>query len=1094
MRGAVRWSLLAGTALLATQGDAHAQTSSETWRVQIKATRDSMVAVQEAHRAHDLLDGEFPVFVERTRRWHAVRVGEFQTADSARPLLARIRRVGYGDAWLAAKESARTLLVIPKTVEEVEVEAETRPDRPLATDGEFVFYEGHHDGGTCRTTWGWVWDVRHPDEPVAVDIYEADSLLATVVADRERKDLVESGKGSGAHAFRYRLPPPVGDGRPRFVQVRVAGTEVPLHRSPRWLECARADSTRRRANDRDITRKELRALPRTGAIQLDGRLDERSWDRAVFVFDFLQKGRLRGFPPRERTEVAFLYDDEALYVGARLQRRKPTEIRALVARRDDPGADERFLVSLDTYLDRQTAYTFGVTAGGVRLDFHHPRDRERDRDESFDPVWEAKTVVDSAGWTAEMRIPFSQLRFTRDAPTWGVNLRRWDPETQMNAYWVVVPLFESGWASRFGNLTGLPTIQSASRFELAPYVLGSATMLEERPDEGVPSAQTADARFGGDAKLGLGSNLTLDATVNPDFGQVEADPAEVNLSAFETFFEERRPFFSEGSHLFRGQGPRYLYSRRIGPVPQAVGLGNVVDPPDNSTILGATKLTGRLPSGLSIGGLAAVTARERARLEGTEGGPETVIVAPTTVYGIGRLQKEIGTAGSTIGLILSSVFRDLTDASALERQLSNRAFAGGGDWTLRLGEGAYEVRGNVGFSHVAGDSTAMLRLQRSSARYFQRPDAGHVEVDSSRTALAGYNAGLEVERLTGAWLWALGGTVVSPGFEINDAGILQSADAVDAYGSLQYRRTGLRGALRNYSLGVSLASGWNLDGVRQLTSPGLFASLTWKNQWDTFLQIDVDTRAQSDELTRGGPLMGTPRATNLRGGISSGSGELTRWSLNGGYYEDEFGGWRLQAHAGLSIRPSAQWGFGLYPGFYRADESRQYYGTLAGGGEATFGRRYVFAFLERSEAYAQLRVDFAPTPDLSLELYAEPFVSAGRFHDFGELPAPRSRELRFYGTDGTQVTEEADGSLTVTDGDDTFVLWNADFNVRSFRSNAVLRWEWLRGSTLYLIWQQTRWLWEDRWDPAQPGSLWSAVTDPGEHILVAKLTYWVSFD
>lgn len=1096
-------ALLAGALSVAGSGPAapaRAQDgAAEGYRVQVEAARDTAEARRAAERVHGLLEREFAAYVEEARRYYAVRVGDFPRFGDARPLLERVRSMGYADAWIARREPAPTLLALPAGESPPPLEKPPVPPPPargLAQEGELAFFEGFHGGGDCALTHGWAWDSRRPDEPISVDIYEADTLVATVAADRHRPDLVEAGKGNGAHGFHHEFEG-AAPGGARYVEVRLAGTDIPLRWSPMWLECAPDEGAGRRGGPVGVDgRKQARARPVTGPIRLDGRLDELSWQRALFVSDFLQKGPDRSFPPREETEVAFLYDDQALYVGARMRTTRPERIRALVTRRDDPGTAERLLVSLDTYLDRRTAYTFGVTAGGGRLDHHHPRDSEAAVDDSFDPVWQARTAIDSTGWTAELRIPFSQLRFAGTGPQeWGVNVRRSDPSTFLNAYWVAVPLYEAGWASRFGNLVGLPSITASRRVEVAPYALAGAAFLEARPDEGVLADREMETRFGGDLKAGLGPNLTLDATFNPDFGQVEADPAQVNLSAFEIFFEEKRPFFTEGGQLLKGRGPNYFYSRRIGSVPRGIGFGNVVAPPLNSTILGATKLTGRLGSGLSIGGLAAVTSRERTPSldqEGVEGDP--VVVAPATGYGVGRVQQEFGAAGSTAGLIFTGVVRDLPEGSALERSLGRRALAVGGDWNLRFDGGAYEFSGHLGTSRVEGDSLAILRLQRSSARFFQRPDADHVTLDPSRTALSGYAGGLELARVAGAWQWSLGGSVDSPGFEINDAGIQRSADDLETFGSLRYHRTGLRGAIRNFSLGLSAASGWNFEGVRQHTSPSLFGNITWKNFWSSFFQVGLSTRALSDDFTRGGPLMGTPRSLNLRAGLSSSGAALTQWSLSGGYLTDEFGGWSFNGDAGISVRPGSRWQLGLYAGYLGADDSRQFFGNLPGGPEETFGRRYVFSFLERSEAYTQLRTSFTPVPDLTLELYAEPFVSAGRFHDFGELAAARSRELRFYGTDGTEVAEEEDGSRTVTDGDDTFTLWNADFRVRSFRSNAVLRWEWKRGSTLHLIWQQTRWFWEDRWRTVGPTGLWDAFGDPGQNILLMKLTYWFSLD
>ncbi len=343
---------------------------------------------------------------------------------------------------------------------------------------------------------------------------------------------------------------------------------------------------------------------------LDGRLDDAVWRGARFISDFVQKEPVEGAEPTERTEIAFLYDGDALWVGARMYSDDPRSIQALMSRRDRGSQSQHIWISLDTYRDGRTAYSFGITASGVRMDWYHPSDSEFHIDASWDPVWEGRAHIDSLGWTAEMRIPFSQLRFN-DLPeqVWGLNIDRWFPERFEDVFWIPVPKNETGWASRMGTLVGISGIRPSRRVELAPYIASDATIRSDVDPANPFSDRSSQAgRVGADLKLGLGPNLTLDVTVNPDFGQVEADPAVVNLSAFEVFFSERRPFFTEGRQLLSGGGSGFFYSRRIGQPPRALADGDFVERPRTSTILGATKITGRTAGGLSIGALAATTA------------------------------------------------------------------------------------------------------------------------------------------------------------------------------------------------------------------------------------------------------------------------------------------------------------------------------------------------------------------------------------------------------------------------------------------------------------------------------------------------------
>ncbi len=1127
IEGAVLGSI-AGFLLMA--GAASAQSGSDrVYRVQVAAHADRVAAARELEVVSSAVQDRWTIHVLEGGNLYRVQVGDFVSIGSARRARSQMRSAGYADAWIAhlapgerpGREVPLGELALAAANSS---DAESGPggsgarageaggtgsgedtgSSPAASLGDLeddgersALYQGFHDGGNCKMTYGWVWDASRPNEPVNVEIYESGQLLATVTADEYREGLEDAGKGNGAHSFMYSFPDGGEPGDRRFIEIKVAGTDQPLRQTPLWLECPVRGEGPPPPSPRDTEGRKLvrAAQARAGEIEVDGRLDDVVWRRAAFAADFEQKGPDRGYPPRERTEIAFAFGEDALYVGARMATKASDALYAPVGRRDEPGIADRILVSLDTYLDRRTAYTFGVTAGGVRIDHHHPEDREGRRDLGFDPVWEARTASDSTGWTAEMRIPFSQLRYNEvDETSWGVNVRRWDPGAFLNAYWVVVPIYETGWASRFGTLEGKTAPAQARRLEVTPYGVATATFLDSEIAAGGDPSDT-NTRFGVDLKAGLGSNLTLDATVNPDFGQVEADPAEVNLTAFETRFEERRPFFVEGSQLLRARGPEYFYSRRIGSIPQANGLGEVVEAPVNGTIAGAAKLTGRLSSGLSVGGLAAVTtAKDALTVEDSTGQIVPVPLAPTTVYGVTRVQKEFGEHGSSAGFILTGVERNLGVDSGLERRMPRRAYSGGGDWNLRFADGQYEFGGHAGFSTVQGDSSAILSIQRSSARYFQRPDASHVEVDPTRTSLSGYTGGLRLSKLGGEhWLWDVGFNAESPGFELRDAGILDSSDDLELSGGLRYRESRAGSVFRHYTLGVSLNSGWNFDGVRQYTLPGLFASGTWRNFWRTWVRVGFQTPALSDDLTRGGPLMGTPSGVRTSIGLSNSAASPNQWSVSARTFFDQFGGWSVSLDGWVSVRPSPNIELAFAPGFLRATDSRQFFDNLAGGSESTYGRRYVFSRLSRSEIYAQLSASLAIAPELTVELYAEPFASSGHYKDFGELAEAGGSQLRLYGTDGTTAQPTEDG-LLVTDGDDSFTLWNSDFVVRSFRTNTVLRWEWRRGSTLFLIWQQNRWYWDNRGDTAGAGSLFRSVGDPGENVLVVKMSYWLSLD
>lgn len=832
----------------------------------------------------------------------------------------------------------------------------------------------------------------------------------------------------------------------------------------------------------------------SGSIEVDGRLDEESWRLATPITDFVQKEPVEGAPPTDGLEVRFAYDESALYVGARMFSAAP--IQAPMGRRDSVDQAEYLLVSLDSYLDRLTASSFGVTASGVRLDHYHPSDNEGNTVSQFDPVWRARTAIVEGGWTAELWIPFSQLRFNDRSPQiWGLNVRRWIPSRNEEVYWVLVPRTDRGWASRFGELTGIDALRPSRRLELLPYVSGASTLRGD-PNPANPFEERfgGDGQIGLDAKVGIGPNLTLDATVNPDFGQVEADPAEVNLSAFETFFSERRPFFLEGSRLLTGSVQNYFYSRRIGATPSGPASGDFVDYPHTASILGAAKLTGRLSSGMSVGMLGAVTAQENARTYATAAQLlDRVRVAPQTTYGVARVQQEFGPEASTVGLMATVVHRGLSEGDPLAALLARNAFTISSDPILRFKNGQYEIPIDMGLSYLVGDALAIDRVQRHSAHYFQRPDADYLDYDPARTSLIGGRIGTGIERRNGRhWVWDVRMWRESPGFEANDIGRLSSADSQTVRGNLVYRETVPGRWLRSYRISVFNQNEWNYGGDLQRGQVRPQVRLTWPNFWETEFTTTFNPRVQDERLTRGGPTMQKPRDWLTEIQVQSSSASETRGRLELGYGRTEDGGLTFRTETSLSMQPSPGWLLSVNPSYERRVETQQYVTTINGGGAQTYGRRYMFGHIDRSTYSAEIRMNYTFKPDLNLDLYAEPFTASGRYVQFGELEAARGRALRIYGTDGTTVTPLADGSRLVTDAGSTFTLRNVDFNVLSFRSNLVLRWEWRPGSTLYVVWQQDRSSRDPVGTRATPGGLFDSLSAPGNSFFVVKASFWLS--
>jgi hypothetical protein len=840
------------------------------------------------------------------------------------------------------------------------------------------------------------------------------------------------------------------------------------------------------------------------AIRVDGRLVEDVWRAVAPVVDFVQKEPVEGARPTDAMDVRFAYDDHALYVAARME--STGELQAPLGRRDDEGRAESFLISLDTYLDRRTASTFGITAAGVRLDAYYASDDEDADDEGYDPVWEGRVARDAGGWSAELWIPFSQLRFNdRDPQVWGLNIRRWIPAQNEEVYWALVSRTEEGWASLFGDLHGLAGIRPRRRLELMPYAGGTSHWRGDVDrDDPFTSGADLDGRVGLDAKVGFGSNLTFEATVNPDFGQVEADPAEVNLTAFETFFDERRPFFLEGSQLLSGFVNNYFYSRRIGAAPAGDADATYVDRPSTTTILGAGKMTGRLESGTSLGLLAAVTGEESARtFDPPAGAPFSpsdddfgrVRVAPRTFFSVGRVEQEFGPPGSTIGLMSTMVHRDLAATDPLAQIVTRNAFSLSTDAVLRLNDGEYEARMFAGGSYVNGEAGAIDRLQRSSARYLQRPDADTLRYNPARTSLSGIKAGSSIERRTGRhWNWLADAQVETAGFETNDLGRTSSVDQFQGSSRLSYRETVPGAWWRDYELAVGTEHLWNLAGDREQLLGAGSASITWPNFWETAAEFAHSFGAYDPRLTRGGPLMQIPR--NWRAAVNAENNNASRTQVEVSllYGRDENGGLTLQSRTELELQAGSQWQLSVAPQYERLVDTQQYVATLARGtasAPATFGSRYIFGEIDRSTYSTELRFNYTFKPDLTLDFYAEPFAASGRYVSLGELAAARTRTIRQYGRE-IPATVLADGGLQVADGDDTFVLRNRDFNVRSFRSNLVLRWEWRPGSTLYIVWQQDRETDAITRNRASAVDMFRSFGARGDHFFAVKASLWMS--
>ncbi len=854
----------------------------------------------------------------------------------------------------------------------------------------------------------------------------------------------------------------------------------------------------------------VRAIRAAATIVLDGRLDEPVWKEAGAATDFLQSDPHEGQPASERTEIRVAYDDEAIYIGARMFDSDAANIRRRLSRRDDYHIDADYVtVFLDSHHDHLTGASFQVSAAGSLGDATLYNDT--DEDDTWDGVWDAKVTIDDEGWTAEMKIPFSQLRFTSgDQQVWGLNVERFIRRKNESDWWELVLKKESGRISRLGHLEGLDDVRPRPHLDLLPYTTARAEYIAARPGDPFNDGSRYFGSAGLDVKWGVTSSLTLDATVNPDFGQVEVDPAVVNLTAFETFYEEKRPFFTEGWNIFGNFGrsgsnsydgfnradPTLFYSRRIGRAPHGAASGEFVDQPNATTILGAAKVTGKTASGWSVGLVEAVTARETARVD-NDGARSEVEVEPPTNYLIGRVKREVNNRAS-LGMMFTGVERSLA-GSSLEGLLDRRAYALGADGHLFLDSRRdWVVHGLFAGSYVQGSAASMLRLQLNSARYFQRPDAPQVRLDPNRTSLSGWDGQLNLNKNSGdvtvnAALWG-----VSPGFEANDAGYFQTADRAGAHGVLVWRKPTPDRWTRSRSLVGAKFWTWNFN--REIQADGYFASgeVTLLNYWEIQGQFIAQTSSLNDRLTRGGPSVLAPAGRSVNLGIESDSRKPVGIAFNAGYGGDTVGGFDSTLQIGLDIRPSSSLTISTGPEVVRNHSTTQYVRTVADPlAEPTFGSRYVFGDIDQTEVSMTTRIDFIFTPKVSLQLYVQPLLSTGRFWNFKELARARTFDFLLYGRNGSTLSYDAASGVYTADPDGagaapSFTFPDPDFNFKSLRVNAVFRWEWRLGSALYVVWTQQR---EDVGNPgdfAWRRDLSSLARAHSDNVFAVKWAYWLT--
>lgn len=853
--------------------------------------------------------------------------------------------------------------------------------------------------------------------------------------------------------------------------------------------------------------KQVQAVRVSEPPVIDGMLSDPIWRTGIAESRFTQRDPVEFGEPTEKTEVMIAYDDDAIYVGACMYDSEPDSIIARLARRDVDTESDEFYLGLDCYYDRRSGYYFGLNAGGTLYDGVMYNDTWMD--DSWDGVWEGVAAVNGQGWCAEFRIPYSQLRFHhQERYVWGVNFYRIIRRKQEHDYLAFTPKNGSGFVSRFWDLIGIEKISPPHYFEVMPYARGKARYESHEAENPFNDGSEYSPTVGVDFKMGLGSNLTFDATVNPDFGQVEVDPAVVNLSDVETFYSEKRPFFIEGSNVFEfGYGgatnywgfnwstPGFFYSRRIGRSPQGeLPDYDYIDEPEGVHIIGAGKLSGKLPGNWNVGSLHAVTRREHAEIE-YEGEKSEIEVEPAAYYTVTRGQKEMNDGKQGLGAIFTGTHR-FFDEQKLEEEINGDAYAFGIDgWTALDRDKKYMLSCWTGMSHVRGSEDRMISLQRSSRHYFQRPDASHVKVDSTATSLTGYAGRVLLNKEKGNIITNTAVGVISPGFDVNDLGYLCRTDVINSHFGYGYKWTDITSWTRCAYLIGSVFSNFDFDGNHTwggIWSEGYFEFL---NYYTADINAAVYPRTVSNTRTRGGLLtwnrpgweingeMHTDSRKSLIFGIGSWGNACARDDWNRALWVDAK--WKPASNLSFEVAPEILWNDDWLQWVdYFEDETATH----------TYGHRYVFAEMYQTELSASIRMNWTFTPKLSLQLYAQPLISSGDYTGFKELSRPNSNDYRTYPEedihfDGETYTVDPDGNGPAA----PIEFDNPDFDYRSLRGNMVLRWEYLPGSTLYLVWTHGRWDDETRGHFDMNRSLDRLFRADSDNILLLKATYWLSW-
>jgi hypothetical protein len=826
---------------------------------------------------------------------------------------------------------------------------------------------------------------------------------------------------------------------------------------------------------------------------IDGKLDDDCWKTGEWAGDFIQFVPKEGAKPSLPTKMKILYDDKNIYVAMRAYDNEPDKIQRYAGMRDEFVGDIMG-VTFDSYHDRRTGFEFDLTAYGQKIDLVLTNPMAWDG--SWNPVWAGKPGMEDSAWVVEMEIPLSQLRYSiEDEQVWGLHCWRWIGRYLEESDWEKQSLTGPGVLYNFGELHGISSLKKSERLEIMPYSLGKlTTFAKEQGNPFAKQGRTWNGNLGLDAKIGLSSNFTMDLTVNPDFGQVESDPSVMNLTAFETFYEEKRPFFLEGKTIFNYgiDDLSLFYSRRIGHSPSysyTPADNTYIQSPDQTTILDAIKLSGKTADGLSVGLIQSLTAPEYARLDDGAGRKDKLAVEPLTNYGVARIQKDYNKGTTMLGGMLTSTNRFIQDANL--NFLSRNAYAGGLDLLHQWRDKKYFIDARLVGSYIQGSALAIQTEQESSARYFQRPGAEYLKYDTSRTQLGGYGGKFKIGKGSGLWRYNAAITWLSPGLELNDLGYMQSSDEIRQESNISYFVIRPVSIFRTYTVNLEQFNTWNFNGSYLGSGAHLSFSSEFMNKWSFQTNLIGHTHQLDTRILRGGPDMLLPGSFLTFGQLRTDYSRKISFGVEYNYQLTA-----SQSAENYSIGPS----FTIRPvntlkvslaGSYAGNHDQLQYITTR---NLNAGSRYIMGTIDQRTMGLTLRIDYSITPEFTIQYYGSPFISRGSYAEFKYVEDPLNPKYkeRFTLYPDPAVENGIYQLDENNDGVGDYTLENPDFNFHQFRSNLVAKWEYRPGSYIYLVWSSERTGNADVADATLGQSfrqMWNVF--PG-NIFLIKFNYWFS--